>query len=248
MNTEPTPTPPPFPPQPHAAVPAPHRWEPGPMEGSATFGNIIDHLLKRPGRIMHTFANAGAGRVSTVLVLSSAVCLAVFGLLLGTFSGGTQLWAAPLKVTAGMLVAMLICLPSLYIFSALGGMGGRLSYTVNVLFAAVALCGLLLLGFAPVLWVFAQSTESVAFVGSLGLACWLISIVFGLRMLLAAAAAQSAQNPDYIKVWAAIFVVVTLQMSTALRPIIGTADTFLPAEKRFFLQHWYEQLQKTSKK
>lgn len=239
MNTEPTSVPPP------STV---HRWEFSPMEGSATFGNILDHLLKRPGRLMHAFANTGTGRVGMVLVLSSVVCLAVFGLLLGTFSGGTQLWAAPLKVTAGMMVAVLICLPSLYIFSALGGVSGRLSYVTNVLFAAIALSGLLLLGFAPVLWVFAQSTEAVAFVGFLALMFWLVSLGFGLRMLMAAAAQQGAQGSDYLKVWMAIFVVVTLQMSTALRPLIGTADTFLPAEKRFFLQHWFEQVQETSKK
>jgi hypothetical protein len=27
-------------------------------------------------------------------------------------------------------------------------------------------------------------------------------------------------------------------MTAALRPIVGTADTFLPQEKKFFLSHW----------
>jgi hypothetical protein len=31
-------------------------------------------------------------------------------------------------------------------------------------------------------------------------------------------------------------------MTAALRPIIGTADTFLPAEKQFFLSHWGDSL------
>ena len=37
-----------------------------------------------------------------------------------------------------------------------------------------------------------------------------------------------------------LFVLVVLQMTTALRPIVGTADTFLPKEKKFFLNHWGE--------
>jgi hypothetical protein len=41
-----------------------------------------------------------------------------------------------------------------------------------------------------------------------------------------------------LRVWVAIFVLVSLQMMTALRPLLGRADTFLPAEKRFFLSHW----------
>jgi len=35
-------------------------------------------------------------------------------------------------------------------------------------------------------------------------------------------------------------------MITALRPIIGTADTFLPQEKKFFVSHWVNCL-KTAK-
>ena len=211
------------------------------MEGAPTFGSVIDHLLKRPGRLMHGFMNDAKG-VVWMLLVCALFALAVFGFLLGTFSGGVQLWAAPLKVTAGMVVASLICLPSLYIFSALSGVNSRLSYMVSTLCAALALCGLLLLGFAPVLWVFAQSTESVPFVGFLALGFWLVSLGFGLRMLQAAAELHGIQSPGYIKLWMTIFVVVIMQMSTSLRPIIGKADTLLPTEKRFFVEHWFAEL------
>jgi hypothetical protein len=43
-----------------------------------------------------------------------------------------------------------------------------------------------------------------------------------------------------IKVWMVIFLLVMLQMTTALRPWIGKADTFLPAEKKFFISHWLD--------
>jgi hypothetical protein len=39
-------------------------------------------------------------------------------------------------------------------------------------------------------------------------------------------------------VWSGIFLLVTLQMTTSLRPIIGRSDDFLTSEKKFFLQHW----------
>jgi hypothetical protein len=32
-------------------------------------------------------------------------------------------------------------------------------------------------------------------------------------------------------------------MTTALRPIIGRSDHFLPREKKFFLTHWADSLQ-----
>ncbi len=250
MNTEPPPPPPessPPAPAPLAPPPLPavssavRRWIPEPFEGPVNFGSVVENLLKRPERIIHALGAGNTG-VSRLMLLGAALGLAVFGVLLGTYSGGAQLWAAPLKVTLGTLLAVFICLPSLYIFSALGGVDASLPYVVKVMVAAIALCSLLLLGFAPVLWVFSQSTESLPFVGILALVFWLISLSFGLRLLLGFSMVQGARSIDYIKVWMTLFVVVTLQMSTALRPIIGTASTFLPTEKRFFLQHWFEEL------
>ena len=48
----------------------------------------------------------------------------------------------------------------------------------------------------------------------------------------------------YLLVWTGIFFLVTLQMSTSLRPLIGTADTLLPTKKKFFLEHWFDELGK----
>ena len=41
--------------------------------------------------------------------------------MVGDFSGGTQLWAAPLKIAGGTLLTAAICLPSLYVLACLGG-------------------------------------------------------------------------------------------------------------------------------
>jgi hypothetical protein len=54
----------------------------------------------------------------------------------------------------------------------------------------------------------------------------------------------SASSGAGLKVWVIVFLLVALQMSTALRPIVGTSETFLPAEKKFFVSHWFECLDK----
>jgi hypothetical protein len=43
-----------------------------------------------------------------------------------------------------------------------------------------------------------------------------------------------------LQVWVTIFLLVSLQMTAALRPLIGTADTWLPAKKKFFVTHWLD--------
>jgi hypothetical protein len=48
----------------------------------------------------------------------------------------------------------------------------------------------------------------------------------------------SARSQAGINVWIVIFLLVALQMTTALRPILGKSDTFFPKEKQFFLAHW----------
>lgn len=202
---------------------------------------MIEALLKQPGRILHECRHGGM-KVPGMLLLGTTLCLAVFGFLVGTFSGGMQCWAAPLKIIGGMAAAMLICLPSLYIFSALGGMEARLAQVAGLLTTMVALTALLLLGFAPVVWVFSQSTESVVFMGFLTLVFWMISLVFGVRLLISAAARFGVTTANYVVAWVVIFFVVSLQMSTSLRPIVGTAETFLPAKKKFFMQHWLDEM------
>lgn len=211
------------------------------MQGPVTLISVIEHLLKQPGRLLHACQQGGLA-VPVRLLLSAIISFSVFGLLLGSFSGGIQLWAAPLKITLGISIAVLICLPSLYIFSALDGLDARLTQISAVMLTAVALAGLLLLGFAPVIWVFSTSTESLAFMGFLGLIFWVIGLYFGSRLLLQAASSLGTQSAGYLKTWLAIFIIVTLQMSTSLRPIIGKADTLLPTNKKFFIQHWVENL------
>lgn len=237
MNTEATPPPAPVPPATKITSSLPIE----PMSGPVTLLSVIEHLLKHPGRILHE-CQQGRLQVPARLLLSTLISFSIFGLLLGSFSGGTQLWASPLKVTLGIIAAVLICLPSLYIFSALDGLDARFSQISAVMLSAVALAGLLLLGFAPVIWVFSTSTESLAFMGFLGLIFWIIGLYFGSRLLLQTTAILGMQSTGFLKTWLAIFIIVTLQMSTSLRPLIGTADTLLPEKKKFFLQHWVENL------
>ena len=44
----------------------------------------------------------------------------------------------------------------------------------------------------------------------------------------------------YLLLWMALVTLVSLQMMTTLRPIVGRSDRLLPAEKKFFLNHWLE--------
>ena len=161
-------------------------------------------------------------------------------LVAGTFSAGTQLWAAPVKIAGGLLVAAAICLPSLFIFTCLSGAQARLAEVCGLLAGLLMLMTILLVGFAPVAWIFSQSTESVAWMGALHLTFWLVATLFGVRFLKHGFTHASARSQAGVNVWIIIFLLVAVQMTTALRPILGKADTFFPVEKKFFIAHWYD--------
>ena len=198
----------------------------------------IEAVLRQPRRVMFQLRQPDAGGLIANMLLVAVVCSLIYGVVAGTFSGGPQLWAAPVKIAVGLMISALICLPSLYIFACLSGSSARLVEVGGLLAGLLMLMTLLLIGFAPVAWIFSQSTESLAWMGALHLVFWLIATLFGLRFLQVGFSHSQARSHAGFYTWIIIFVLVSLQMTTALRPIIGKSDTFLPAEKKFFLAHW----------
>ena len=67
----------------------------------------------------------------------------------------------------------------------------------------------------------------------------MITTGFGLRLLERGFRHHGAKA-GILRIWTMIFLLVALQMTTALRPLVGTAPTLLPATKQFFVAHWME--------
>jgi hypothetical protein len=247
-DTHMTPVPVPHPPRLPAtagspATPSPLGDDPNDCEPVSSFAGVLDALLRHPRRVMYRLREPASGWLIGAMLAIAVICSLVYGLIVGTFAGGVQLWAAPLKIAAGLFISALICLPSLYIFSCLGGSRARLVEVVGLVAGLLVLMTVLLIGFAPVAWVFSQSTDSLAAMGGLHLVFGAIATYFGLRFLRDGLMHLSGK-PDGLRIWVIVFLLVMLQMTTALRPIVGTAEHVLPREKKFFPRHWIEQIEK----
>jgi hypothetical protein len=229
MNTD-IPQPPPYFPQPHAEPPLPEKLD---------TRSLFEALLRSPKALIKRLAEPGHGTLLPFLLLA-IISTIVFGAVLGTFAMHEQIWAAPLKITVGLLLSGLICFPSLYIFSCLAGSQAGASQLAATLAGMLALSGLLLLGFTPAVWIFTQATNGYGFMGVIALGTWFIAVAFGFRFLGSAIASTGANSKVPLIVWSCIFLVVTLQMTTSLRPIIGRSDRLLTSDKLFFLQHWIQ--------
>lgn len=213
-----------------------------PMKSPVGLGSVLEALLKQPGALLHELNGERRGGIIARLIALILICGCTYGLVIGSLSGGTQLWAAPVKLTAGLFFSVLLCLPSLYIFLCLSGADVRLGQICGAMLGMVALVTLLLIGFAPVAWIFTQSTDSVMMMGMLHLFFWIIGLWFGVRMINGLLAYGDSPDHGQLKVWIVIFVLVSLQMTAVLRPLIGTADTLLPTEKKFFVEHWFDNM------
>lgn len=202
----------------------------------------IEALLRQPLRLSYQLRQPGAGRLIGQMLLVTVVCSLVYGVVAGTFSGGTQLWAAPAKIAGGLILSAAICLPSLYIFTCLSGSRARFVEVCGLLTGLLMLMTILLIGFAPVAWIFSQSTDSVDWMGGLHLVFWCVATAFGVRFLKQGFSRTEARSQAGVNIWILIFMLVALQMTTALRPIVGKSETFFPVEKKCFIAHWVDCL------
>ena len=185
----------------------------------------VEAILRQPRRVLYQLRQPGYGRLLLGMVFISIICSLIYGVVVGTFSMGTQLWAAPVKITVGLLISALICLPSLYIFACLSGSQARLAEICGLVAGLLTLMTILLIGFAPVAWLFSQSTDSIAWMGALHLVFWFVATCFGLRFLENGFSHSKARSNGGLNTWIVIFVLVVVQMTTALRPIVGKSST-----------------------
>jgi hypothetical protein len=237
--------PPPIPPLPSHTAPAPgdNPEERAPITSPIT---AIEAILRQPRRVMYQLRQPGAGALMLYLLIVAILCAVVYGVVVGTFFGKQQLWIAPVKVASGMLVSALICLPSLYIFACLSGSRARLAEIFGLVMGMLMLTNILLIGFAPVAWLFSQSTDSVNWMGTLHLIFWFIASIFGLRFLNTAFSHSQAKSNAGFNTWVVIFMLVVVQMTTALRPIVDYSPDFFPKGKKFFLSYWSDCLKAES--
>lgn len=208
-----------------------------------TTTRLLDTLLRQPREQARELASQSPpSRVLGVLAATGFGSMLVFGLVVGWFGGGAALWQTPLKLAGGLLFTCLICFPSLCILGALGGSEAGPRGHLAVMLGGLALTGLLILGLAPVLWVFSQSTGSPGFFGFLALGLWWISMLAGLYFIARGLRGTTLRGFGPLTLWTGIFLLVALQMATTLRPLLGPSETMFAGKKMFFLEHWVKVL------
>ena len=196
---------------------------------------------------------------------------AVYGVFMGVYGMSSrevleyrQMVSSMWKVPALFLLTLLICFPSLYVFSTL--LGSRLSFvaTLKTLLGIVAITVTVLASFGPIVAFFSLSTENYPFMKLLNVAFFGVAGLLGvgallkaLRFLLGpppvpvnlppvigptAVAREDRQIKRVFRIWILLYALVGAQMGWVLRPFIGDPHTpfawFRARQANFFIDVW----------
>ena len=202
----------------------------------------FDQLLRSPYALLARIDGPNGTAVLTWLAVIAIAGHAVYGLVVGSFSGGDQWWAAPTKIAIGAILCGAICFPSLYILVSQSGARTRARHVLGMLLTMSASTAVLLAGFAPVAWIFSQSSNTISWLAPLHYLVWFVSVLASKRVFEAGLRRWHARRGALVGLWLTVFVVTCLQMTTTLRPILGTAPRALDGERKFFLAHWGETI------
>jgi len=172
------------------------------------------------------------------LFFGAILCYVAYGVAAGFFQGGPQIAVTLLKVPLIILGSLALCIPSLYVFTALSGAELDAPGFARALAGFAGIAGLILIALMPVVWLFSVSTISLGFVVWLHIFAWLVALAFGRQFLVSAFGSASRAAG----LWLVLMLLVSLQMTTYLRPVLwrDAGQPLFAREKISFFSHLAE--------
>ena len=145
---------------------------------------------------------------------------------------------AALKAPLIILLTLLLCSPSLFVFSAMAGTRWTARTFLAVLAGFAGTLGMVLLALLPVSWLFSASSRHLATAMVFQFLLWLVALALARKFLRQALEALGSRLAA-LTLWLGLFCLVSLQVTTMLRPVLlrkpGGA-VFLTGKKSFLEQ------------
>ncbi len=192
---------------------------------SAADRHPIALLLRDPKEVARRCLEEEGLRPLAVGSLAALVVgAAVFGAVVGSFRGDAQILYAALKVPAAMLAAIVICIPAFHAIAATLGRAWPLRTVIALTLAAAGRASLVLLAFAPGLWLAYDLGLGYHAAALAAAAAYAVSGLAALGVLLRGL----GRGPHAIRTavaFAAVFLAAGGQTSWILRPYLVRPQT-----------------------
>jgi hypothetical protein len=196
----------------------------------------VESVFKDSGRLCEeTGQDVGVRRKLSALALYALGGGALYGVTMGLYHSPLQAAVAAVKVPALFLVTLAICLPTLHFVGLLFGSTIKLTHSLVILLAGVALTCILLGAFAPISLFFLVSGSSYPFMllmhvavfgfcGAAGL--WSINQNFQTLRRHSFDAPKAIVSDQVLKVWMLLYMFVGTQTAYVLSPFISRDPAF----------------------
>ncbi len=167
------------------------------------------------------------------LFVSSSICFAIYGAIIGASHGWGQALSSAIKLPAFYLLTLIICFPTLFFFNVLFGARSSVQQHFVVLLTSVSVISVLLFSFAPVTLFFLITTpDSYQFFKLLNVLIFGITGIFGVKFLYDGIQLLSQQDEvgkatrtTILRFWLLLYAFVGMQLGWFFRPFFGAPDS-----------------------
>lgn len=200
---------------------------------SSSFGQdfaVVETILRQRQHFFEEIRE-GVGLTEKIraMLVSSSAFLAVYGAVLGSTHSLIQALSSAAKLPLLFLATMLVCIPTLYVFSILFGSNQRLQQSIALVLAAITAIAVLLLSFASITLFFMLTTSGYQFFKLLNVFFFTIAGIIGMLFLVQGMRTVSASDQEQgrrgrslvLYFWILLYAFVGSQMAWTLRPFVG---------------------------
>jgi len=209
--------------------------------------SALGNLLKAPMRLIRRIDEDDSLPALTVQLFFWGLAFhAAYGFAMALFDSAGVAFVTAGKAPLIAFCSVLLCMPSLYVFSCVAGLPITITQSFALAGATLAMTGLLLLGLTPVTWLFSVSTDSLPFVVIINVLAWAVAVSFAFRFFGVLNRSGAKKKTGGLKWWLVIYVIVSLQMATTMRPLLSEAEQgWQMQQKKFFLAHFRDSIART---
>jgi hypothetical protein len=147
-------------------------------------GLIIERILRdRESVWRQVVEERGLGGLTARMLLTSFLCLAAYGAVLGASNSWQQAISSAVKLPLLFLATLVICLPTLYLFNLIFGAKLGMLQAVTLIMACITVISVLVLAFAPISLFFLTTADNYEFFKLLNVAILVLGAFVGLKFL-----------------------------------------------------------------
>jgi hypothetical protein len=145
---------------------------------------VIERILRDRQSIWQQIVDERElGQLTSQMLASSAIALALYGAVLGAFHSFLMALTSAVKLPLLFLVTLAICLPTLYLFNLVFGARLSVRQALAMVMVAITVTAMLAVAFAPISLFFLITAPDYGFFKLLNVAILTLSAIVGLRFL-----------------------------------------------------------------